>query len=531
MDQKISLFRRLSAKIFIITTYLLTGFTILYISWSLILIFRSNQLVTIIFNCCILIGEAIGLSFAVYLFALLALSLRKPLKEPTFDYSFIPTVTVILPIFNEHHDVFHQTLDATIKLDYPPNKLEIIVVDDSTQLTQAKKTKKLCKTLGVKYKHRDNRKGFKAGAINSVLEETKGDFLVILDADQIPFPYLLKSIIPHFIDEKVALVQAKLSFRNLDCVTRKCAALVHTEFYEVFERAKDHIGTASFSGTTGAFRKTALLEIGGISEETIVEDADTAFKLLARGYQGRLADTYGSIGLTPWHFSSHIAQLWRMAQGTTAVLRKRTGLILQSDLPFFTKLDLLLSLAVTPASVSIILVATILSVMTIIEIPLIRLGGSLPLYLIMPTSVMLAHLLSAVLALKWGKQEKVPSHSIWEIVPFNIFSLMVLPFLISAVIAGLKGKRSVFQRTEKLIPGNQAIQEGKRPITAENVFYSSVLVFLFGLFLIFCGFLAFLQNNLFYGLLISVGLCFLIPLPLLLNDYRIYGTKKVAEAT
>ncbi|MHA2365094.1 MAG: glycosyltransferase [Candidatus Hodarchaeales archaeon] len=534
MDQKIPFSNKLFVKIFLVIAYILAGFSFLYISGSLIrIISKTVSIIDLSLNMIVLIGEAIGLTFAIYLFILLALAVENSLKEPVaFTKSFTPPVTVILPIFNEPLDVLRLTLENAMKLDYPSSKLEIFVVDDSTQLNLVEETRKFCSTLGIRYKHRTNRTGFKAGAINSILKETNGDFLLILDADQIPLPHLLKSTIPYFIDRKVALVQAKLTFRNMDCITRKSAGLVHIEFYEVLDKAKDRIRTASFSGTTGVLRKTALLEIGGMSEDTIVEDADTSFKLLARGYQGRLADTYGSIGLVPWHFSSHIAQYWRIAQGTTAILRKRTGLILRSKLPLLKKLDLILSATVFLASVSILILATALGIMSILEIPLIRVGENYPFFLLMPFSIMLAHIFNVILALRWGdKQQDIPHHSLWEIIPFNILSIMILPFMISAVFSGLRGNRRVFQRTAKYIPGKQSIKKEKGPISSQNVLRTSLLSFILGLFLISSGLLGLMQFNMISGFLISIGLCFLLPVPLIINDYRIYGVNKVAIAT
>ncbi|MFX1512646.1 MAG: glycosyltransferase family 2 protein, partial [Promethearchaeota archaeon] len=427
--------------------------------------------------------------------------------------------------------IFSQTLEAIKNLDYPGEKLEIVVVDDSTQGDLVRETKILCENLQIRYMHRDNRKGFKAGAINSVLEEVKGEFLLILDADQIPFPHIVKDLIPYFIDTRVAFVQAKLSFRNMDCVTRSCAGLIHSEFYEVIEKAKDTTGLVTFAGTTGMFRKTALLEVGGFGEETLVEDFDTSVKLFAKGYRSRLANTYGSIGLTPWHFSSHVVQLWRWAQGTTSVLRKRASLILRSELSFFQKFDLLLTASVTPASVSILLLATMVSFMVLLDIPIIRMGNSVPLYLMMPTFLMLSHFISAIYAQRWGNQEGVPKHTLWEVIPFSIFTLMILPFLASAVVSGLMGKKNIFQRTEKALPGNEDVQKVVGPVTSQKVLRNSFLAFLLGLFLIVSGILAYVQNNLLFGFLISVGICCILPIPLLINDFRIHGKKKIAKAT
>ncbi|MFX0115900.1 MAG: glycosyltransferase family 2 protein [Candidatus Hodarchaeota archaeon] len=534
MAQTVSFSRYFFAVICQLIAYLITAFTALYLPISLGLLVLQNDPLIFSINLFILLGEAVGLLFTIYLFFILASALKTPHNSAPADFPLpnpAPIVTVILPVFNEPIEILQPTLEAVIKLDYPQDRLEVIVVDDSIQPDLVVETKKLCETLGVNHQHRDNRAGFKAGAINSILENTKGAFLLILDADQIPFPHLLQSTIPLFADEKVALAQAKLSFRNMDCSTRACAGLIHSEFYEVIEKAKDKRGTVTFPGTTGVFRKSALLEIGGFSDETLVEDFDTTVKLFSHGYRAHLADTYGSIGLTPWHFSSHVAQLWRWAQGTTAVFRKRVGLILRSDLPRSDKLDVLLTALVTPASTSVLLLAIMLGIMVLFDVPMIRFGGSSHLYLIMPTFLLLGHLLSAALAISWGKEEGVPRHSFWEIIPFYIFTIMILPFLISAVISGLRGKNCTFQRTEKQISGNQSNVKNPGPITFQRVVLYSLLSFILGFFLIGTGLLALLNGNILFGWLLAVGLCCLLPVPLLLNDFRVHGARKVAITT
>ncbi|MHA2306541.1 MAG: glycosyltransferase, partial [Candidatus Hodarchaeales archaeon] len=436
MEKRPSFLERIISNIFLIIGYLILFFTGLYLVFSIIFIINSKEIVLIILNLILLSFEIIGLFFGFYLFFNIAMSFKGPIPTKDYDGSYVPNVSVIFPIFNEHHDVLIQSIEASNELDYPKEKLEVVVIDDSDNEDQREYTQKICNKLSVTYKSRNNRDGFKAGAINSILHDLQGEIMIILDADHSAFPDLVKRLVTPFEDDQVALVQAKLSFRNLDTLTRRSAALVHSEFYEVFERGKDVIGTASFSGTTGALRKSVLEKIGGMSEDTIVEDADTATILLTHGYKTKFVNFYGSVGLTPWNFSSHIGQLWRLTQGTTAVFKKRTKAILTSQLSLTKKFDVLTALAVTPAGICIPLMTLFLAFLVILNQPLIRPNPNL--FFIMPSIVLLGHTLSTIIAIRRIDSDRVPHFSLWEIIPFSIFSLMVIPFFVSAVISGLK---------------------------------------------------------------------------------------------
>ncbi len=518
MENRSSILERIMSNIFLIIGYLILSFTGLYLVFSIISIINSKEIVLIVMNLILLSFEVVGLFFGFYLFFNIAMSFRGPTSTKDFDGSYVPFVSVVFPIFNEHHDVLSQSIQAATELDYPKDKLEIVVIDDSDDEKQRRNTKKICDQLSITYKFRENRKGFKAGAINSVLHELKGEIIVILDADHSPFPDLIKRLVMPFKDGRMALVQAKLSFRNLDAVTRRSAALVHSEFYEVFERGKDVIGTASFSGTTGALRKSILVEIGGMSEDTIVEDADTATILLTRGYKTKFINFYGSVGLTPWDFSSHIGQLWRVTQGTTAVFRKRARTILTSKLSITKKFDVLTALAVTPAGICIPLMTLFLAFIVILNQPLIRPNPYL--FFIMPSVVLFGHTLSAIIAIRRIDSDQVTHFSLWEIIPFSIFSLMVIPFFVSAVISGFKGEKHVFQRTNKSFPVKNELKYVEGPMKRVNVLRSSIIIFLLGMLFIYSGIIAFIQLNMLSGLLLTQGLTYMIPVFLLINEKR-----------
>jgi len=175
-----------------------------------------------------------------------------------------------------------------LKLDYPKNKFEIMIVDDSTD----KNTQKILKAYQkkhpgfVKYVHRTNRDGYKPGALRDAMHLVKGEFIVIFDADFVPPKEFLRKIIVPFDDPKVAVVQGRQTFLNKDVnLVSKFASFLLRMHHSVVMPLNNKINSVFFCGTAGAIRKSALLEVGGWNADSITEDTDLSIKLLAKGYK------------------------------------------------------------------------------------------------------------------------------------------------------------------------------------------------------------------------------------------------------
>src|ERR1700722_5070 len=196
--------------------------------------------------------------------------------EPPAYFENLPRVTVQLPIFNEQY-VVDRLLDAVCRLEYPQDKLDIQLLDDSTDETVevARLLVERYAALGhpVEYIHRNNREGFKAGALAEGLKTAKGEFIAIFDADFVPPPDFLLKCIHHFTDPKIGMVQTRWTHinRNYSLLTQVAAILLDGLF--VLEHsARSRSGVFfNFNGTAGMWRRAAIDEAGGWQHDTLTE--------------------------------------------------------------------------------------------------------------------------------------------------------------------------------------------------------------------------------------------------------------------
>src|ERR1019366_2642182 len=207
-----------------------------------------------------------------------------------FPFDELPRVTVQLPIFNEQY-VVERLLDAVCRLDYPKQKLDIQLLDDSTDETVevARILVERYAALGnpVVYLHRDNREGYKAGALEAGLKTAKGEFIVIFDADFVPPSDFLMKCIHHFTDPKVGMVQTRWTHinRNYSLLTQVEAILLDGHF--VLEHsARSRSGVFfNFNGTAGMWRRSAIDEAGGWEHDTLTEDTDLSYRAQLKGWK------------------------------------------------------------------------------------------------------------------------------------------------------------------------------------------------------------------------------------------------------
>ena len=204
---------------------------------------------------------------------------RADVPQPKREFDELPVVTVQLPIFNEF-DVVENLLRCVAALDYPKEKLQIQVLDDSTDETAAFAEKLsaeyAAKGLGIEYRHRTNRHGFKAGALHEAMPFAKGEFICIFDADFQPAPDYLNKLIHHFTDETVGMVQARWGHanRHFSLLTRLQALFLDGHLVLEQTARSRHGEFLNFNGTAGIWRRTAITESGGWQHDTLTEDLD-----------------------------------------------------------------------------------------------------------------------------------------------------------------------------------------------------------------------------------------------------------------
>lgn len=215
---------------------------------------------------------------------------RASRAKPVCIYTEWPRVTVQLPIFNEQY-VVNRLIEAACALDYPPGRLEIQILDDSTD-----ETKETANNLAVKFRsqginihylHRTNRQGFKAGALRSGLALAQGDFLAIFDADFIPPRDFLRRMMPYFSAANIGVVQARWGHLNADYSMLTRGQAIGLDAHFVMEHgARNSSGIfINFNGTAGIWRKAAIIDAGNWQDDTLTEDIDLSYRAQLAGWK------------------------------------------------------------------------------------------------------------------------------------------------------------------------------------------------------------------------------------------------------
>lgn len=260
----------------------------------------------------------------------------------TDDYEY-PGVTVQLPVYNELY-VVERLIDAVASLDWPKDKLEIQVLDDSddetVQLIADAVEKWQHKGVDIVQVRRPQRKGFKAGALQYGMDVAKGEFIAIFDADFVPEPEFLKQSVPHFDqDEKIGVVQTRWGHINekYSILTKLQAFGLNTHFF-VEQNGRSQGGHfLNFNGTGGIWRKTCIMDAGGWKADTLTEDLDLSYRAQLKGWRIFYnPDTVAPAEL-PAAMSAIKSQQYRWTKGAAETSIKLLPKVLKAPLSFGTK--------------------------------------------------------------------------------------------------------------------------------------------------------------------------------------------------
>lgn len=254
-----------------------------------------------------------------------------------------PFVTIQLPIFNERF-VVERLIDNICKMDYPKDRYEIHILDDSTDDTievTAKKVKEYKeKGFNIEQIQRAERIGFKAGALQYDMDLAKGDFLAIFDADFLPNPDFLKKTIPHFKNEKVGVVQTRWEHINEDySLITKLQALqlnVHFSVEQIGRKAGNFF--LQFNGTGGVWRRSAIEDAGGWEADTLTEDLDLSIRTQLKGYEIVYLEEVGSPAELPAEMNGLKSQQFRWMKGGAETAKKMLPTVWRSNLKIGQKL-------------------------------------------------------------------------------------------------------------------------------------------------------------------------------------------------
>src|SRR5271170_3608495 len=269
---------------------------------------------------------------------------EKRTTEPAGYFEELPRVTVQLPIFNEQY-VVERLLESICKLNYPREKLDIQVLDDSTDETVevARNLVERYAALGnaISYHHRENREGFKAGALAEGLKTAKGEFVAIFDADFTPAEDFLLRTIHHFTGPKIGMVQTRWTHinRNYSFLTQVEAILLDGHFVlEHSARARSGV-FFNFNGTAGIWRRAAIDEAGGWQHDTLTEDTDLSYRAQLKGWKFIYLQDVECPAELPVEMTAFKTQQARWAKGLIQTGKKILPRVLRSDAPWHTKLE------------------------------------------------------------------------------------------------------------------------------------------------------------------------------------------------
>lgn len=274
---------------------------------------------------------------------------KKSIREPA-RFEALPSVTIQLPVYNEMF-VVERLVESVAKIQYPAELLEIQLLDDSTDETQhvARKAVEALRKQGVNihYLHRDNRTGFKAGALEAGLLVATGEFVAIFDADFIPDPEFLNKTIHQFTNPKVGMIQTRWGHLNRDYnhLTQVEAMILDGHF--VMEHGgRYHSGRFfNFNGTAGIWRREAIATSGGWQHDTLTEDTDLSYRAQMKGWEFvYLMDVVCPAEL-PVEMTAFKNQQFRWAKGLVQTGMKLLPQILRSDLPWKIKSEAIFHLS------------------------------------------------------------------------------------------------------------------------------------------------------------------------------------------
>jgi len=272
-----------------------------------------------------------------------------PVPKGYFDKNNLPYVTIQLPIYNELF-VVSRLIDAVSNIDYPRDKLEIQVLDDSTdestEMIKEKVAQKQSEGFLIYHIRRGNRDGFKAGALVYGLKFAKGDFIAIFDADFLPDRDILNNTIHFFTDPKVGLVQTRWEHANRDfsLFTQSQAVMLDGHFI-IEHTARNCSGRfINFNGTAGIWRRKTIEDAGGWGTDTWTEDLDLSYRAQLKGWKFVYLRNVVTPGELPIEMNSFKEQQYRWTKGAIQTAKKLFKPVISARIPFAIKIEAILHL-------------------------------------------------------------------------------------------------------------------------------------------------------------------------------------------
>ena len=404
----------------------------------------------------VLIGYFVSLSilflFGLHGFVMMYYHRKYGHKNPVPDSEFKPDklVTIQLPLYNEMY-VIERLINSVCEIDYPKDKMEIQVLDDSTDETTTIVAKIVDekKKLGFDISHirRGSREGYKAGALKEGMKIAKGEFIAIFDADFIPQKEFLKKTLSYFTDDKVGMVQSRWEHLNGDySIITKAQALALDGHFVIEQTVRNKSGFfINFNGTGGVWRKKCIEDAGNWHADTLTEDLDLSYRAQLIGWRFVFLKDFTSPAELPSEINALKAQQFRWTKGAVETAKKILPLVWKSKVPLRVKLQSTFHLTNNLVFPFILLAA-------ILNVPLIFIknSGAHEIYFAIMSLFVLAFVSSFLFYLYSQKD----IHTDWRkrIVLFPLFMAGSMGLAVNnsrAVFEGLMNRKSEFVRTPK----------------------------------------------------------------------------------
>jgi len=415
------------------------------------------------------------------------LKYREKRDDFTGELKEFPFVTVQLPVFNEMY-VVERLIKSTCEIDYPIDRLEIQVLDDSTDETVeivAKKVKEYQQAgFDIVHLHRDNRAGYKAGALKEGLKTAKGEFVAIFDADFIPKKNFLKTVLPFFNDPKIGMVQTRWEHinRGYSLITQVVALSLDGHFVMEQQARNKADYFINFNGTSGMWRKACIFDAGNWEADTLTEDLDLSYRAQLKGWKFKYLTDFTTPAEVPSEINSVKSQQFRWTKGAIETCKKILPRVWKSKYPL--KLKIISTYHLTNNIVfPFILIACLLNT----PIVLIKNTGLYDTYFMFMSVFVLAFIASFIFYLY--SQKDVYDDWRKRVLLFPVFMAGSMGFSINntkAIFQALINKKTEFVRTPKYLIVNKKdswagkkYSHKKRTLTFSVILESIIAIYSF----------------------------------------------------
>lgn len=377
-------------------------------------------------------------------------------QETQYDWPF---VTVQLPIFNEMY-VIERLIDKITEFDYPKDRFEIHILDDSidetVDIVKAKVAEYKAKGFNIEQICRKDRKGFKAGALKDAMGLAKGEFMAIFDADFLPNPDFLKNTIPYFENEDIGVVQTRWEHinENYSILTRLQALQLNVHFTVEQSGRMNGNFLLQFNGTAGVWRRKTIDEAGGWEADTLTEDLDLSIRAQLKGWKIHFLENIGSPAELPAEMNSLKSQQFRWMKGGAETAKKMLPTVWRSHLGFWQKMQATSHLLASTVFIFVFITG-------VFSVPLLFLLGDL-LVVGFDSNIFVYFLsgLLSIIAVYFIGNVSAPIHKEESYSKLLLKFVFLFPLFLAlsmglslhnsiAVLQGYLGKKSPFVRTPK----------------------------------------------------------------------------------